>query len=691
MLQMTARNMEPEQIDWVKVARFVLLSRKLDQLEVEHLAPQGKVKYQFSSGGHELAQVLLAQALVHPHDAAITYYRSRPFVLACGLTAQEALAADLARAGGVSEGRDVGVVFNLPRRTGPTILPSSGDVGAQYTPAVGWAQAILYRQSVLKQRDWSGAIAVATGGEGSTAANGFWAGINIAATLRLPVLFFIEDNRYGLSVPSSLQTPGGDITANLASFRDLLILNSDGTDPIQAWQAILSAVNHVRSGKGACLIRMQVVRLAGHTLVDDQAYKSAEIQAAEAARDPLIRLRDFLSSQANLPVSWEHINRQVDQELADAMEAADALPDPPINQATSHLFFQGEYPRQGGIRPEIAMLSTQLLTPKPAGPRVNLVDAVRRTLEVEMRSNQRMLVFGEDVGIKGGVHGATLDMQTHFGPERIFDTSLNEDGIIGRATGMALAGLLPVPEIQFRKYADPAYEQLNDLGTLRWRTANRFAAPVVVRIPVGFGKRTGDPWHSVSGEATLAHMPGWRIAFPSNAEDAVGLLRSALRGDDPTFFLEHRALLDTSFGRRAYPGDDYCLPFGSAARLTEGDGLTLITWGAMVYRCLEAAEAFAGRVEVLDLRTLIPWDKENVLESVSRTGKALVVHEDTWTGGFAGEIIATIASQAFIYLDAPIERIAVPDIPIPFNISMMEAILPSVEGIRNRIKSQLDY
>ncbi len=329
--------------------------------------------------------------------------------------------------------------------------------------------------------------------------------------------------------------------------------------------------------------------------------------------------------------------------------------------------------------------------PKPVGPRINFVDAVRRTLEGELARNPRLLVFGEDVGVKGGVHGATLDMQAHFGVERVFDTSLSEDGIIGRATGMALAGLLPVAEIQFRKYADPAHEQLSDLGTLRWRTANRFAAPVVVRIPVGFGKKTGDPWHSLTAEAIYAHLIGWRIAFPSNAEDAVGLLRNALRGDDPTFFFEHRALLDTAEGRRPYPGDDYCLPFGQAARLAEGDELTLVSWGAMVPRCLEAARDFAGRVTLIDLRTIRPWDQESVLDSVRRTGKLLVVHEDTRTGGFAGEIIATVSEQAFTYLDGPPERLSMPDVPVPFNRGLMAMVMPGVESIRAKIEAVLAF
>jgi 2-oxoisovalerate dehydrogenase E1 component len=308
-----------------------------------------------------------------------------------------------------------------------------------------------------------------------------------------------------------------------------------------------------------------------------------------------------------------------------------------------------------------------------------------------MSLNPRLLVFGEDVGVKGGVHGATLDMQAHFGSERVFDTSLSEEGIIGRSVGLALAGLLPVPEIQFRKYADPAYEQINDLGSIRWRTANNFAAPVVVRIPVGFGKKTGDPWHSYTAEAIYAHTLGWRIAFPSNAEDAVGLLRSALRGDDPTFIFEHRALLDTPPGRRPYPGDEYCLPFGKAAELSGGDELTVISWGEMVHRCLEAAQDFPGRVNVLDLRTIIPWDQESVINSVQRTGKALIVHEDTLTAGFGAEIAATISAEAFTYLDAPVRRLATPDVPIPYNIPMMEAVLPSVEKIKNTIGEMLAY
>ena len=690
--------------DWLKVARLVLLSREIDRLEVEQLTPQGKVKYQFSAGGHELAQVLLAQALDHPHDAATVYYRSRPFMLACGLTPTEALAAGMARAGSPSEGRDVGVMFNLPRRSGPLVLPTSGDVGAQYTPAAGWAQAITYRQRVLGEPEWQGALAVALGGEGSTATNGFWAALNIAATLSLPMLFFIENNQYGLSVPAGFQSPQGDIAANLAAYGSLKIIDADGTQPEPAWQAIREAVQHVRSGAGPCLLQMHVVRLSGHTFVDDQSYKSAETRAAEAARDPLKRLCAAHDSPLHdLPPTLDGpcgekaeevcqcLTEEVRAELAAALQSAEAAPQPDPGQAARHMFFEGLPPVQGGLRPEGVNLPLGSVEPQPSGPRLNLIDAVRRTLETEMALNPRLLVFGEDVGVKGGVHGATLDMQAHFGSERVFDTSLNEDGIIGRAVGMAIAGLLPVPEIQFRKYADPAHEQIHDLGWVRWRTAGKFAAPLVVRMPAGFGKKTGDPWHSVSDEAIYAHTHGWRIAYPSNAADAVGLLRTALRSDDPTFFFEHRALLDTSEGRRPYPGDEYCLPFGKAALVSQGDELTVVAWGAMVARCLEAAQSFDGRVAVLDLRTIIPWDQDAVLESVRQTGKALIVHEDTLTAGFAAEIVAVIASQAFTFLDAPPERLATPDVPIPYNAGLMEAVLPGIDQIREKIRTLLAY
>jgi 2-oxoisovalerate dehydrogenase E1 component len=678
--------------DWYEIAHKVLLSRKMDLLEVNQLTPQGKVKYQFSAAGHELAQVLLAQVLTHPKDGATVYYRSRPFMLARGLSASDALAAGMARNAGPSEGRDAGVMFNLPGKGKLTVLPTSGNVGAQYSPAAGWAQSIRYHSQVLEDPSWNGAIAVAMGGEGSVAANGFWAALNIVTTLWYPFLFFIEDNQYGLSVPSLCQTPGGNIAANLSCYENLKTLDADGTDPYAAWTAIETVLNFIRMEGGPYLLRMRVPRLMGHTFVDTQTYKSEEQRRGEAERDPIPKLRKYLVEEGILDeATWLKLDKDVDDELQHALEIAESTPEPSPGGDTLQTYFYGKSPLQGGLRPEGKILPLGSAVPNTQGARMNLIDAIRRTLESEMERNPRILVFGEDVGIKGGVHGVTQGMQTRFGEDRVFDSSLNEDGIIGRSTGMALAGLLPVPEIQFRKYADPAHEQLNDLGTLRWRTANHFAAPVVVRIPVGFARKTGDPWHSVTAEAIYAHFTGWRIAYPANAEDAVGLLRSALRGDDPTFFFEHRALYDGPEARRPYPGDDYCLPFGLAAQLLHGNELTLITWGAMVPRCLEAAAAFAGQVNLLDLRTILPWDKNSVLESVRRTGKVMVVHEDTITNGFAAEIIAVINEGAFSDLDAPISRLATPDVPIPYNIGLMDTLLPSVERIHKGIEELLSY
>jgi 2-oxoisovalerate dehydrogenase E1 component len=697
-------------LDWEIVARHVLRSRLLDELEESELAPAGEIPYQFSARGHELAQVLLAQHLTHPHDAAAVYYRSRPFLMACGLTPTEALAAGMGRTGSPSEGRDVGVVFSMAPRNGPsglpsgmpsdipsgmpsamrsaspTILPGSGDVGAQYTPAAGWAQAITYRTRVLGEAEWSGALAVALGGDGSVATNGFWSALTIATTLRLPLLFFIEDNGYGLSVPSVLQTPGGDIARNLESFDGLLVLSGSGTEAEAAAALIRRAVEHVRSD-GPCLLRLTVPRLSGHTFIDNQAYKAAAERDSEARRDPLPALAKQLAGDV-----WQSMQTEAASEVRAAAEMARALPFPG-GDAPRNLFFEGRLQQVGGIAPEgrPPPARSESASAKDPARRLNLIEAIRLVLEQELAANPRCLVFGEDVGVKGGVHGATAGMQAKFGAARVFDTSLSEEGIIGRAIGMALAGLLPVPEIQFRKYADPATESINDAGTLRWRTAGKFAVPMVVRIPVGHGKKIGDPWHSVTGEAIFAHTLGWRLAFPSNAADAAGLLREALRGQDPVMFFEHRALLDAADARRPDPGPGHTLPFGQAALLTDGDSLTLVTWGAMVYPALAAAARHPGRVEVLDLRTIVPWDREAVLASVRKTGRCLVVHEDTVTGGFAGEVVAIVAAEAFTALDAPPRRLATPDCPTPYSAALMAEVLPNAESIDAAIAELLAF
>lgn len=673
-------------VDWAQIARLMLTARVIDEIEENELAPQGKVTYQFSSKGHELAQILLGMQLTHEHDAATVYYRSRPFMLSAGFTPQEAFAAGMARTGSPSEGRDVGVVYSMPPRNGVTVLPSSGAVGAQYTPAAGWAQAITYYQRELKEKSWVGAIAVALGGDGSVAANGFWAALNIATTLKLPMLFFIEDNGYGISVPRSLQTPGGDISANLKAYKNLNIFSGSGTDPVTTFALVQASIDHVRSGLGPALLRIEVPRLTGHTFGEDQtAYKSVKQIKEERSRDPILAIRSLLKK-----ADWAAIEKTVQTDVRSQLGAAERNPDPPLDSGRKYLFSTGDY--SATVPPSFDKPPLDLsLQPDLEGPRINQSEAIRRTMEAELVSNPRLLIFGEDIGLRGGVHRVTLDLQTKFGERRVFDTSLSEEGIVGRAAGMALAGLTPLPEIQFRKYADPATEQINDTGWIRWRTAGKFAAPVVIRIPVGYSKKTGDPWHSVSGEAIYAHSLGWQIAFPSNAADAVGLLRSALRGLNPTIFLEHRALYDTPSSRRPYPGNDYALPFGKAAVVQAGNALTVVSWGEMLHRCIEAAQPFTEQVEIIDLRTIIPWDRDAVLASVKRTGKCLIAHEDSLTGGFGAEIAASLGQDTFAYLDAPIRRLAVPDVPIPFNIPLMNKIIPTVAELRNNMDELLKW
>lgn len=680
--------------DWRRVAHLLHVSRALDHLEETSLVPGKKVAYQFSARGHDLAQILLGLKLTHRHDAVCGYYRSRPLLLSLGVPLDDALGSSMARAGGYSDGRDIGVVFNYPNPHGPSALPMCGGVGSQYTPTVGWAQAIEYRRTELRDAAFDGAIGVVLGGDASVATNGFWSALTIATTQQLPVLFYIEDNGYGISVPSVYQTPGGDIAANLASFNGLHVLNGDGTVPDEAASLIDAALAHVRQSRGPCLLRLRVPRLEGHSFQDTQTYKSPEVVAAEWARDPLPKLQAFCVPALMDAAAWAQIAADAAADVDAAFRAADARPVADPATVTRYVFSDPEPQQMGGLRGDGVPALPGDDTPRPEGPRLNMVTAVRRTLDYELGVNPRMVVFGEDIGPKGGVHAVTLGLQDKHGRARVFDTSLSEEGIVGRAVGMALNGLLPVPEIQFRKYADPATEQINDCGTLRWRTHNRFAAPMVLRMPVGFFK-SGDPWHSQTNEVQFVHAPGWKVAVPSNAADAVGLLRTALRGDDPVMFLEHRAMLDAAWARRPYPGDAYMLPFGRAAVTVSGRDVTIVTWGAMVERAEQAAAQLQrehGRTaDVIDLRTLMPWDRETVLDSVARTRRCLVVHEDLHTAGFGAEVAATVGEQAFLHLDAPVSRLTMPDVPSPHNAVLLDAVVPSVARIRAALDALLEF
>jgi 2-oxoisovalerate dehydrogenase E1 component len=682
-------------LDWKRVAYLLLASRGIDDTEENRLVPEKKVVYQFSARGHDLAQIILGSLLDGEHDAAGAYYRSRPLLLTLGLSLEDAFAGPLRKSGGFSDGRDIGVVCNVPSKNGPIVLPMSGDVGSQYTPSVGWAQAITYHRDVLGDRSYDRSIAVVLGGEASVATNGFWSALTIATTLKLPILFYIEDNGYGISVPASLQTPGGNIAANLASFQNLYVRDGDGSEPAEATQLFEDVIGHVREGKGPALLRLRVPRLCGHSGQDTQTYKSPEFLAEEQACDPLPKLKKYLVPSLMSAEEFAELEAAAERDVSAALEGALARPEPDPSRVTRYRFAEvgpdgkPEVQQMGGLAAigyEFPASSDQ---PQPEAQRTNMLTAIRRTLELELRINPRVLVFGEDVGPKGGVHAATMGLQDTFGDKRVFDTSLSEEGIVGRAVGMAIAGLMPVAEIQFRKYADPATEQLNNCGTIRWRTANRFAAPIVVRLPGGFAK-VGDPWHSVTGEVTWAHAIGWQMCFPSNAEDAVGLLRAALRSNNPTIFFEHRHLLDGTWARRPYPGDDYVLPMGKAKITQAGDALTVVTWGAMVERCEVAAKKVGESIEIIDLRTISPWDRQTVLDSVSRTRRCLIAHEDGITAGFGAEVAATVAQEAFFNLDAPIQRLAIPDVPVPHNFALMEAVVPGVDSIAGRMTEVLE-
>ncbi|MCP4273581.1 MAG: pyruvate dehydrogenase, partial [Gammaproteobacteria bacterium] len=622
--------------DWEKISYQLMLSRALDDIEEQELVPAHLVHMQFSARGHDFAQIVLGSLLTHPHDGTTGYYRSRPFVLSLGVDLNSIISSSMAKSGGYSDGRDVGVVCNYPNpeRSGPILFPMCGGVGSQYSSISGWAQSILYYRDELNQQAYQGAIGVSMGGDSSMSTSGFWAALNISTTNQLPHLFVIEDNGFGISTAQTVQTPGGDQVANLAAYKNLEIITGDGTDPVDTPYLIAKAVNYVRSGKGTCLLRLKVPRLCGHTFQDTQAYKSEELIKKEKSRDPMPKLQKYLKATGVMSEDrWQELLLKAKEEVKSVVEDVKQKPQPDPETLNRYVYAESDdqgnpdIQIRGGLLPDGFTLEKSSYLAKPEGPRINMLKAIRQVLDHELTINPRMLMFGEDVGAKGGVHAASLGLFQKFGDHRVFDTSLSEEGIIGRSVGMALAGLLPVPEIQFRKYAEPASEQLTDIGMMRWRTNNQFAVPMVVRMPGGFAG-CGDPWHSMSDEVEWAHKMGWHLAMPSNAQDAVGLLRYALRDNNPSIFFEHRSLLDAASARRPYPGDDYVLPFGKANVVNEGNQLTVVTWGAMVERCLTASESInttvsssnstggnAG-IEIIDLRTIQPWDKETVLQSV---------------------------------------------------------------------------
>jgi len=630
-------------MDWGKVAYFCLLSRFMDFKEKSERLPMS-----FPAMGHELVQVLTAFLMEHEKDSASVYYRSRPLALALGMKPEDIFYANMGK------GRDVGMMYYLRGK----ILPTVGDVGGQFPKAVGWAQAIRYK-------GWDGAVAVAMGGDGSVASSGFWSALNIATTLNLPMVFVIEDNGWGIGVPSYLQTPGGNIAENLRSFKNLTVLEGRGYIPEGTYGVLREGFEIARKNR-AVLIRFEVARIEGHSISDRQEYRSREEIEKSREKDPIVYLRSLVEN-------WEEVESRTKEDVERAWEEAKRREGERGN-LKKYIFFEGEFAQGDKVR-EFKMNKH---------PKMKMALAIRKAMEEALEENEDVLIFGEDVGLKGGIYGITRGFMERFGERRVFDTSLNELGIVGRAEGMAYADLKPIAEIQFRKYADEARQAIHNIGFVRWRTNNAFSAPIILRIPVGFIRGISDPWHSFSAEQEFLHMFGWKIAYPSNAEDAYYLLKEALSMNDPVIFLEHRELYFSKLAEREI--SEY-LPFGRGRVVKSGNSLTIVSWGYTLYEALEGVKDMD--VEVIDLRTLKPWDEELVFESVKKTGRLLVVHEDSLTCGFGAEIVSRVVEETFESLKIAPKRLAVPDVPIPFSQELFNLAYPTADKIRKVVEEML--
>ncbi len=657
------------------IYRNMILARFMDQ-KMLIMLKQGKSYFHIGCSGHEAIQTAAGFNLQPGYDFAYPYYRDLAFVLQYGVSPEEVMLNFLAKADDPSSGGR-----QMPNHYGHKslrIVSQSSPTGTQYLQAVGTAMA-----AVKQGKD---EVVYVSSGEGTTSQGDFHEAINWAAREKLPVIFVIQNNKYAISVHVSEQMAGRSVYSFTAGYEGLSRYRIDGTDFFESFNTMKEAIAKARMGDGPVLVEAETVRLLPHSSSDSQIkYRSKEELEKDKQNDPIPKFENVLLQSGLFSVEeLQKFKDQIKNEVDQAAERAQQHPDP--DPKTLYLYLYAPQEEQKTLEYEKT---------EPSGDRVVLVDAINHALKEEMARNDKMYVFGEDVADKkGGVFTATSGLSTQFGKERCFNSPLAESSIIGVAIGMAVYGLKPVVEIQFGDYIWTAMMQIrNELATMRWRSYNFWSAPVVVRVPVG-GYIHGGLCHSQNIEGFFAHLPGIKIAYPSNAADAKGLLKTAIRCNDPVLFLEHKGLYRQSYAAAPEPDEEYLLPFGKAAIKRKGNDLTIVTWGALVQKSLEAArllEKEGADIEVIDIRTINPLDMETIVQSVKKTSKVLIVHEDTLFHGFGAEIAAQIASKAFEYLDGPVRRLAGADTPIPFSAVLEKAALPQTEDVLQAARELLAY
>jgi 2-oxoisovalerate dehydrogenase E1 component len=700
--------LSPEEL--VEMYRLIYMSRKLDDAEIR-LKAQQKIFFQISGAGHEAVLVAAGKALRPGYDWFYPYYRDRALMLAIGMTPVEVLAEAVGAADDPnSGGRQMPChwghkALNVPSQsscTGTQMLQAAGAaqvprIMAQIKDLVAAAPADV-RERVGKWYDDE--VVYVSIGDGATSEGEFWEAVNTAAILKLPVMFMVEDNGYAISVPRSVQTAGDSISKAASGFEGLRIMEFDGCDPIESYRHLKAAADHIRAGKGPVLTHAHVIRPYSHSLSDDERnYRPDAERDAEAKRDPIHTFAQFLISEGILTEQGvADLRASVEQEVVEAVDAALALPTPHPDTALDFVY-------SPDVDPTSDAFSTPAIIAADDKADKTMVDLINAALRDEMRRDPTIVVFGEDVADvtkdeymehvkgKGGVFKVTHGLQREFGSTRVFNSPLAEANIIGRAIGMATRGLKPVVEIQFFDYIWPAYMQLrNELSNMRWRSANNFSCPVVVRVPIGGYLKGGAPYHSQSGAVLFTHIPGLRVVMPSNAQDANGLLRTAIRCQDPVMFLEHKHLYRQTYNKGAYPGDNYMIPFGKADTVQEGSDLTIVTYGALVERAKRATKLVPDTsVEILDLRTLSPYDWDAISTSVKKTSKVIVAYEDNYSWGYGAEIAARIADELFEWLDGPVKRIAALDSFCAYHPDLEDRILPQTEDLAAAIEALAKY